>query len=194
MAKLTPERREVILNTLVANCQCKETEKALLNKLDDDTLEILERAKTTEAEPPTEPAPITNAPNSQSVDELVKASLSKMSPAQFFDYAPAEIKEVIANAKATQDRAKSGIIDSLTAGLEGTSKDVAVATLNKLSVQDLENIQPLKPQKSAGPPNPFTPAFADASLGSGAKPDTNGTQQALMNALALPSIDWSAED
>lgn len=152
-----PIQRKAMIDSLVANCSCKEKKEQVFNEEDRPMLEAMDDAgllamvqisqagkqpvvnsgENTEVEEPTDNK---ETPMAELTKEAALKALSGLTAEEFLSIAPASIRETVVNAQNTVNKAKADLILKITANMaEGELKTRQVARFSKMGIDELED-------------------------------------------------------
>jgi len=166
---MNEEQRSAMIGELISNCGCwSEADRETLNKFSDDKITELHGHSKTVAENEaianaarnSEDIEITDnglqvkapstpkTPTKTTSETTNNSSSQEVSPEEWLDKAPAQIRSAVQNAMRIEENERQKLIDELTANLSGdTAKGEAKKALNLKSLEDLQLMKSLLPEK-----------------------------------------------
>lgn len=201
-----PYTRDNAINYLTTNCECWKGErgKEILNILDEDRLRILyndmdavQRVKEAAKDMEEEDEETFEDGNIQASDGTKGGRKTKMvkpdepikvvNTAVWLASAPPEIRSVVQNAIAVEQREKASYIVKLVENVSDATKKNEMATrLNKLSIPELKDMMLMLPAQSRpatinSEVNPFLPNYLGASPGATSSQLTENEQADVLD-------------
>lgn len=188
---LTADDRVVLVNALIANCDCyKNLGEEVLNGLPDEKL--LAIAQVEENKLATNASKKVRDEEEDEEEEDEEEELEVNSAEKWFQSAPPAIRSAVQNAMRIETREKQAIVQQLVANLHGADRKRMTANLMNKSLSDLEDLKLLMPTannfeeelQQATIPNYF-----GAAVGRDRSPTTN--RVARDEVLDLPVFNWT---
>ena len=207
--KLTETDKKVIVDNLVANCECwKEEDRKTLNEYDDRTLSGLNSSleagtKTKELELVANAATkgfkdatgVEHVFNTKSNTFEIKpadkeeptnnAESKKKTSEEWFDSAPEEVQAAVRNSMNIVKEEKIRLVEQLTANASDDQKEAIQAVYNDMGLEELKIIAQTLPAKQSS--NPFSQSYEGSAAPTG---NLRTPEIDPEDHLTIPTINW----
>lgn len=224
--KLTANQRKQMVTALVANSGVySKDDEDVLNDFDDAKLsrlheklvgnEMEEEEEEAVVPPPAkkkapavpvdeeeEVVPVGNAKAPVITKAQVLNALKGMTPAEYYEFAPTEVKAAIRSSVKVTNERKTELLNQLTANVaDEEQKKIALNVLKGKDIEELETLLMLAPAQTYSNDNPFRPT-ANYAGNAGAGPTMNSgrrntktidDKERREDVLLPPTINWKDE-